>query len=103
MNVFNFILRRQLKKIPEQNGIPAHTRKYTVELLAAGIESGRTHVVQVLSGARASLRTRRRLITFFKTNFTPEVTAKMLAALGWDEQGQDVPRETKCSSGNISP
>lgn len=74
---------------------------FTVGLLAREIGSGRSHVSQVLRnlpgdkgqryGEGRGGRTRGKLVSFFRRQF-PEATAAMLAALGWDERGQIVPR-----------
>lgn len=64
-----------------------HHRGEDAGTLAASIVSGRTHVTEVLNGTTDSPRTRRRLARL--------LTAKELALLGWDENGDIVPRETK--------
>ena len=83
------------------------TEKFTIEMLADGIFSSRSHVNQVLRNNEVEGRpnfgchTRRKLIKFFKTRFT--VWPAMLAALKWTEKGAiirqechtcDVPRGT---------
>jgi hypothetical protein len=64
-----------------------HFRGETADTLAAEIVSGRSHVTEVLNGTTDSPRTRRRLARLLE----PEE----LELLGWDGQGQIVPRATK--------
>ena len=67
-------------------------KPYTIEVLAAGICSGRAHVNQVLRNRlvdgrpRFGHQTRRRLVKFFKGNF--RAWPAMLSVLGWGEDGE---------------
>jgi len=71
-------------------------KPYTVQMLADGIFAGRSHVNLVLLNKAVAgkpgfgRQTRRKLVRFFKKNFT--AWRAMLGALGWDEAGQQVPR-----------
>jgi len=91
--------------------------KFTTERLARAIGSGRCHVNKVLNnrpdqiskhpktqpGRNAHVpkyhsgkiggRTRRKLAAYFQQHFQRDA-AEMLAELGWDENGDFVPRET---------
>lgn len=66
-------------------------RLWTVARVAEEIGSGRAHVVQVLANKPGrGGHTRKRLIRFFRGNFT--YWRDMLAALGWTEEGGIVPQ-----------
>jgi hypothetical protein len=74
---------------------------WTVERLAVGIGSGRTHVTLVLLNKPAAAgqrfgtgrggRTRIKLVKFFETHFKEQAEG-MLQALGWNNAGKIVPR-----------
>ena len=71
---------------------------WTVEKLAAGIYASRCHVNMVLRNAAVAgkagygKQTRPKLVQFFKGHFT--AWRAMLAALGWDENGNVIPHGT---------
>jgi hypothetical protein len=62
------------------------TPMWTVGRLAAEIESGRSHVNQVLNNVPGrGYQTRRKLVSLFRRNFT--YWRDFLITLGWDENG----------------